>query len=89
MTATWRPVATPEPSRLPTGSGSWTGGVRCQRFLKGEDMLVMAWAGPAPAVAATESGAPVQLPDPVGKRDGSGVAPSRQVAVIGGSVRVR
>src|SRR6516165_7959725 len=69
--------------------GRATGGVRCQRFLKGEDMLVMAWAGPAPAVAATESGAPVQLPDPVGKRDGSGVAPSRQVAVIGGSVRVR
>ena len=69
--------------------GRATGGVRCQRFLKGEDMLVMGWAGPAPAVAATESGAPVQLPDPVGKRDGSGVATGRQVAVIGGSVRVR
>jgi DNA gyrase subunit A len=70
------------------GKGRATGGVRCQRFLKGEDMLVMAWAGPAPAVAATESGAPVQLPDPVGRRDGSGVALGRQVAVIGGSVRV-
>ena len=70
------------------GKGRATGGVRCQRFLRGEDMLVMAWAGPAPAVAATESGAPVQLPDPVGKRDGSGVALARQVAVIGGSVRV-
>ncbi len=70
------------------GKGRGTGGVRCQRFLKGEDMLVMAWAGPAPAVAATESGAPVQLPDPVGKRDGSGVSLGRQVAVIGGSVRV-
>jgi len=70
------------------GKGRATGGVRCQRFLKGEDVLVMAWAGPAPAVAATESGAPVQLPDPVGKRDGSGVALGRQVAVIGGSVRV-
>jgi DNA gyrase subunit A len=70
------------------GKGRATGGVRCQRFLKGEDMLVMAWAGPAPAVAATESGAPVQLPDPVGKRDGSGVSLGRQVAVIGGSVRV-
>ena len=70
------------------GKGRATGGVRCHRFLKGEDMLVMAWAGPAPAVAATESGAPVQLPDPVGKRDGSGVALGRQVAVIGGSVRV-
>jgi DNA gyrase subunit A len=70
------------------GKGRATGGVRCQRFLKGEDLLVMAWAGPAPAVAATESGTPVQLPDPVGKRDGSGVALGRQVAVIGGSVRV-
>jgi DNA gyrase subunit A len=70
------------------GKGRATGGVRCHRFLKGEDMLVMAWAGPAPAVAATDSGAPVQLPDPVGKRDGSGAALGRQVAVIGGSVRV-
>jgi DNA gyrase subunit A len=70
------------------GKGRATGGVRCHRFLKGEDMLVMAWAGPAPAVGATDSGAPVELPDPVGKRDGSGVALSRQLAVIGGSVRV-
>jgi DNA gyrase subunit A len=70
------------------GKGRATGGVRCHRFLRGEDMLVMAWAGPAPAVAATDSGAPVELPAPVGKRDGSGVTLARQVAVIGGSVRV-
>jgi len=70
------------------GKGRATGGVRCHRFLKGEDMLVMAWAGPAPAAGATDSGAPVELPDPVGKRDGSGVALSRQFAVLGGSVRV-
>ncbi len=70
------------------GKGRATGGVRCHRFLKGEDMLVMAWAGPAPAVGASESGAPVELPDPVGRRDGSGVALSRQLAVIGASVRV-
>jgi DNA gyrase subunit A len=70
------------------GKGRATSGVRCHRFLKGEDMLVMAWAGPAPAVAATDSGTPVELPAPVGKRDGSGVALARQVAVIGGSVRV-
>jgi len=70
------------------GKGRATGGVRCHRFLKGEDMLVMAWAGPAPAVGANDSGAPVELPAPVGKRDGSGVALSRQLAVIGGSVRV-
>jgi DNA gyrase subunit A len=70
------------------GKGRATGGVRCQRFLKGEDMLVMAWAGPAPAVAATDSGTPVPLPDPVGKRDGSGIALTRQIAVLGGSARV-
>ena len=68
--------------------GRATGGVRCQRFLKGEDELVMAWAGPAPAVGASDSGTPVQLPDPVGRRDGSGIALGRQLAVIGGSARV-
>ena len=70
------------------GKGRATGGVRCHRFLKGEDVLVMAWAGPAPAVAATDTGAPVQLPDPVGRRDGSGTPLGRQVAVLGGSAQV-
>ncbi|HJY74664.1 MAG TPA: DNA gyrase subunit A, partial [Streptosporangiaceae bacterium] len=32
------------------GKGRATGGVRCQRFLKGEDVLVMAWAGAGPAL---------------------------------------
>ena len=36
--------------------GRATGGVRCHRFLKGEDTLVLAWAGPAPARAAAASG---------------------------------
>jgi DNA gyrase subunit A len=70
------------------GKGRATGGVRCHRFLKGEDMLVAAWAGPAPAVGATDTGAPVQLPAPVGRRDGSGVALTGPLAVLGGSVRV-
>jgi DNA gyrase subunit A len=68
--------------------GRATGGVRCHRFLKGEDALIAAWAGPAPAVGATDSGSPVILPDPVGKRDGSGIALRRQLAVIGGAARV-
>ena len=42
--------------------GRATGGVRCHRFLKGEDALVFAWAGTAPARAAAASGAPVDLP---------------------------
>jgi DNA gyrase subunit A len=70
------------------GKGRATGGVRCHRFLKGEDALVAAWAGPAPAAGATDSGSPVILPDPVGRRDGSGIALRRQLAVIGGSARV-
>nr|MBA3529623.1 DNA topoisomerase IV subunit A [Propionibacteriaceae bacterium] len=37
----------------PKGRG--TGGVRCHRFLKGEDVLLLAWAGPAPAIAAAAS----------------------------------
>ena len=45
------------------GKGRATGGVRCHRFLKGEDELVFAWAGPAPAYAAADSGAPVDLPE--------------------------
>jgi DNA gyrase subunit A len=68
--------------------GRATGGVRCHRFLKGEDTLVTAWAGPAPAVGASESGSPVALPDPIGRRDGSGVGLSGPLAVIGGSVRI-
>ena len=36
--------------------GRATGGVRCQRFLRGEDTLVLAWAGAAPALGATEAG---------------------------------
>ncbi|HEX5302348.1 MAG TPA: DNA topoisomerase IV subunit A, partial [Streptosporangiaceae bacterium] len=70
------------------GKGRATGGVRCHRFLKGEDLLVLAWAGPGPAAAATEAGAPVELPAPIGKRDGSGTGLSGPLAVLGGSVRV-
>ena len=56
------------------GKGRATGGVRCHRFLKGEDALVFAWAGAAPARAAAASGSPVDLPEPIGRRDGSGIA---------------
>jgi len=66
------------------GKGRATGGVRCHRFLKGEDALVLAWAGPSPALGATESGKPVALPDPVGRRDGSGIPLTAPLAVIGG-----
>jgi len=66
------------------GKGRATGGVRCHRFLKGEDVLVLAWAGPSPALGVTESGTPVALPDPVGRRDGSGEPLRGPLGVIGG-----
>ena len=66
--------------------GRATGGVRCHRFLKGEDALVLAWAGPGPARGATEAGTPVELPPPVGRRDGSGERVRHPLAAIGGTV---
>ncbi|MBK5305438.1 MAG: DNA topoisomerase IV subunit A [Frankiaceae bacterium] len=52
--------------------GRATGGVRCQRLLSGEAILVLGWAGLAPAWAAGAGGEPVELPTAYGKRDGSG-----------------
>jgi len=64
--------------------GRATGGVRCHRFLKGEDLLVLAWAGTGPARGATEAGSPVDLPPPDGRRDGSGVRVRHPLAALGG-----
>jgi len=64
------------------GKGRATGGVRCHRFLKGEDTLLLAWAGPAPAVAAASSGAPVDLPAADGRRDGSGTPAGQPIAAV-------
>jgi DNA gyrase subunit A len=66
--------------------GRATGGVRCHRFLKGEDALVFAWAGAAPARAAAASGAPVDLPEPNGRRDGSGTPGSQPIVACAGPV---
>ncbi|HEY2313188.1 MAG TPA: DNA topoisomerase IV, partial [Streptosporangiaceae bacterium] len=65
--------------------GRATGGVRCHRFLRGEDILVLAWAGPGPARGATAAGTPVDLPPPVGRRDGSGERVRHPLAAIGGA----
>ncbi|MFB6614560.1 DNA topoisomerase (ATP-hydrolyzing) subunit A [Streptomyces sp. NPDC085524] len=64
--------------------GRATGGVRCQRFLKGEDMLVLAWAGGSPARAAAANGTPAELPAPDPRRDGSGAALPAVVATLAG-----
>jgi DNA gyrase subunit A len=66
--------------------GRATGGVRCQRFLKGEDCLSLAWAGAAPALAAQKNGSPAELPDLDPRRDGSGVSLAKTVAVVAGPV---
>ncbi|WP_406313118.1 DNA topoisomerase IV subunit A [Streptosporangium sp. NBC_01639] len=66
--------------------GRATGGVRVQRFLKGEDVLLLAWAGPAPARAVSTVGKPVPLPEELGRRDGSGVRLTHTVAAIGGAL---
>ncbi|HEY6789358.1 MAG TPA: DNA topoisomerase IV subunit A [Trebonia sp.] len=63
--------------------GRATGGVRCQRLLKGEDGLIQAWLGPGPVVGLTAAGTPVDLSEMIGKRDGSGTPLTRQLAYIG------
>src|SRR4029453_7717913 len=63
--------------------GGAPGGVRCHRFLKGEDSLLLAWAGPAPAIAAAASGSPVPLPAADARRDGSGTPGSQPIAAVG------
>ncbi|HEX4258977.1 MAG TPA: DNA gyrase subunit A, partial [Streptosporangiaceae bacterium] len=65
--------------------GRATGGVRCHRFLKGEDALTLAWAGAAPALGATEAGVPVELPGELGRRDGSGIPLPEPLAALGGT----
>ena len=69
--------------------GRATGGVRCHRFLKGEDTLVFAWAGDEPARASASSGAPIDLPEAVGRRDGSGTPGSQPIAAAAGPVGAR
>jgi len=68
--------------------GRATGGVRCHRYLKGEDTLVFAWAGAAPARAAANSGAPIDLPAADGRRDGSGLPAAQPIDACAGPVAV-
>ena len=63
--------------------GRGTGGVRSQRFLKGQDTLILAFVGAYPLHASTQSGAPVELPKPDMRRDGSGTDLSAPITVVG------
>jgi len=62
--------------------GRATGGVRVQRFLKGETRLEVAWVGPRP-VGASATGDPVELPAPDNRRDGSGEAVLMGPQIVG------
>ncbi len=74
--------STPFAEFPPKGRG--TGGVRCHRFLRGEDTLLAAYVGPGPAMAGAANGAPVDLPAQAGRRDGSGTPAPQPIAAIAG-----
>jgi DNA gyrase subunit A len=66
------------------GKGRATGGVRCHRFLRGEDSVRIAWVGRGPAKAAAGGGTPIDLPPATGRRDGSGTPLPAPVLTVGG-----
>jgi DNA gyrase subunit A len=70
------------PFELYPAKGRATGGVRVQRFLKGETRLTVAWVGPRP-VGASSTGDPVELPEPDARRDGSGEAVLMGPQIVG------
>ncbi|WP_082057001.1 DNA gyrase/topoisomerase IV subunit A [Psychromicrobium lacuslunae] len=66
--------------------GRATGGVRAHRFLKGEDVLLLGWAGHGPAKAASAAGVARSLPVEHGRRDGSGIPLTQSIDAIGPSL---
>ncbi len=62
--------------------GRATGGVRCHRFLKGEDAIIASCIGQSPVIASAASGSPVELPAATVRRDGSGVPMSQPVSSL-------
>ncbi len=66
--------------------GRGTAGVRAHRFLKGEDTLLLAWAGHGPAKASSLAGVARSLPGEHGRRDGSGIPLSQAIDAIGPSM---
>ena len=63
--------------------GRATGGVRAQRFLKGEDQLACAWVGTGEPRALAADGSARSLPGELGRRDGSGTPIDGAAAFIG------
>ena len=65
------------------GKGRATGGVRSQRFVRGEDQLYFAWVGSEPALALTKDGKPVDLTVEKAKRDASGAPLPAVIGFVG------
>lgn len=63
--------------------GRGTGGVRSQRFLKGQNTIFAAYVGNYPLYATTQRGANVELPKPDMRRDASGTELVSPIAHIG------
>lgn len=63
--------------------GRATGGVRVQRFLRGEDAVLKAWVGEGLPLASGAKGAPVSLPETLAKRDASGQPLAEPVLAVG------
>lgn len=72
------------PMAIYPAKGRATGGVRCQRLLKGEDGLLLAWVGDGQPMACATSGSPVDLPTPTDRRDGSGVPAAQPILAVSG-----
>lgn len=66
--------------------GRATGGVRAQRFLRGEDALTLAWVGVEPRAVGAD-GAVRSLPASGAKRDASGQPLEAVVSAVGTTVR--
>ena len=66
--------------------GRATGGVRSHRFLKGEDVLGVAWVGAAPARALGVEGSPRTLPETGARRDASGTMLDAVIGTIGSGI---
>ncbi|GGQ05190.1 DNA topoisomerase (ATP-hydrolyzing) [Actinomadura coerulea] len=66
--------------------GRATGGVRAHRFLKGEDVLLQAWAALTPLRAAGAGGRPATLNVTMGRRDGSGEALDTPLTAVSGPI---
>jgi DNA gyrase subunit A len=65
--------------------GRATGGVRAQRFLRGEDELTVAWVGAGPRAVAAD-GSVRTLPAPGAKRDASGQLLDAVISAVGSAV---